>query len=108
MAKKLSRLKQSLLETTQYMYDRGHMDPETYERIMTRHLEPDQRPSSPLTPEQIRSLREGAHMSQADFAHRLNLTPGYISQLERGVKRPTGATLTLLRTIQRNGIEVVP
>jgi putative transcriptional regulator len=47
-------------------------------------------------------------MSQADFAHRLYLTPGYISQLERGVKRPTGATLTLLRTIQRNGIEVVP
>ena len=108
MAKKLSRLKESLLETTQDMYAAGLMDQETYDQIITRHLDTDQRPmTSPLTPEAIRSLREGAHMSQAAFAQRLNLTPGYISQLERGVKRPTGSTLVLLNAIKRKGIEVV-
>ena len=88
MAKKLCRFKKSLLETTQDMYACRHMDPETYDRIMTKHLEADQRPASPLTPAQLSSLREGAHMSQADFAHRLNLTPGYISQLEARPKTP--------------------
>ena len=108
MAKKLSRLKQSLLETTQDMYASGLMDEETYNQIITRHVDPEQRPmTNPLTPEAIRSLRECANMSQAVFAQRLNLTPGYISQLERGVKRPTGATLVLLNAIQRKGIEVV-
>ncbi|MEI4499956.1 helix-turn-helix domain-containing protein, partial [Klebsiella pneumoniae] len=41
------------------------------------------------------------------FAQLLNLTVGYVSQLERGAKRPTGATLALLNVIQRKGIEVV-
>ena len=46
-------------------------------------------------------------MSQAVFAHYLNLTVGYVSQLERGTKRPTGAALALLNLIRRKGIEVI-
>ncbi len=46
-------------------------------------------------------------MSQAVFAHLLNLTTGYVSQLERGAKRPTGAALVLLNVIRRKGIEVI-
>ena len=41
------------------------------------------------------------------FARYLNLTPGYISQLERGVKQPTGPALTLLNPIRRKGIEAI-
>jgi DNA-binding XRE family transcriptional regulator len=37
--------------------------------------------------DQIRKLREQAHLSQAVFARYLNLTVGYVSQLERGAKR---------------------
>jgi len=48
-------------------------------------------------------MREEAHMSQAVFAHYLNLTVGYVSQLERGTKRPTGAALVLLNVIRRKG-----
>jgi len=44
-------------------------------------------------------------MSQAVFAKHLNLTVGYISQLERGTKRPTGAALVLLNVIRRKGME---
>jgi len=41
------------------------------------------------------------------FARHLNLTVGYISQLERGAKRPTGAALALLNVIKRKGIEAI-
>jgi putative transcriptional regulator len=41
------------------------------------------------------------------FAHYLNLTVGYVSQLERGAKRPTGAALVLLDVIRRKGIEAI-
>lgn len=46
-------------------------------------------------------------MSQAVFAHYLNLTVGYISQLERGTKRPTGAALALLNVTRRKGIDAL-
>lgn len=46
-------------------------------------------------------------MSQAVFARYLNLTVGYLSQLERGVKHPTGAALAILNIIHRKGIEAI-
>ncbi len=61
----------------------------------------------PLKPEEIRRLRETAGMSQAVFARCLNLTTGYLSQIERGAKRPTGAALALLHVIRRKGIEAI-
>jgi putative transcriptional regulator len=52
-------------------------------------------------------LRERTNLSQAAFARYLNLTPGYVSQLERGVKQPKGPALALLNVIRRKGLEVV-
>ena len=46
-------------------------------------------------------------MSQAVFAHYLKLTPGYVSQLERGTRLPTGPALVLLNVIRRHGMEAV-
>jgi putative transcriptional regulator len=46
-------------------------------------------------------------MSQSVFAAVLNVTSGYLSQLERGEKRPTGAALAMLNVIRRKGIEAV-
>ncbi|NLG24801.1 MAG: transcriptional regulator, partial [Clostridiales bacterium] len=37
----------------------------------------------------------------------LNLTTGYVSQLERGTKQAKGPALALLNVIRRKGIEVV-
>jgi len=73
-----------------------------------RHLGEISAPKAlPITAAQIRAMRERANMSQAVFAHHLNLTVGYISQLERGAKQPTGAALALLNVIHRKGIEVI-
>jgi putative transcriptional regulator len=63
--------------------------------------------AEPISGEEIRTLRERAHLSQAVFARYLNLTVGYVSQLERGVKQPKGPALALLNVIRRKGLEVM-
>ena len=60
-----------------------------------------------LSAAEIRKLRERANMSQAVFARFLNVTTGYVSQLERGAKRPTGPALALLNIIKRKGIQAI-
>ena len=86
----------------------GIMDPAKHEKITLRHLAKDAaREPPPITGEEIRELREKAQLSQAVFARYLNLPVGYVSQLERGVKQPSGPALALLNVIRRKGIEVV-
>lgn len=108
MAKKRSNLTEALLETAEGMHRVGMLSDEAYEKITVRHLGPDVVPSAePMTPEEIRRVREQAHLSQAALAKYTNLTTGYISQLERGTKKATGSTLAILNVIRRKGIEAV-
>jgi putative transcriptional regulator len=110
MAKKtkLSRLTKALLEMTDDARRAGVMDAATHRKITLRHLgdEADVL-AEPISGDDIRKLREDAHLSQAVFARYLNLTTGYVSQLERGTKRPTGSALVLLNVIRRKGIEAI-
>jgi len=107
MKKKLSRLSEALLETAEGMHRIGVMDDATYQ-ITLRHLGQQAPPTAePISGLQIRTLREQARLSQAAFARYLNLTPGYISQLERGTKQPKGPALALLNIIRRKGLEVM-
>ena len=46
-------------------------------------------------------------MSLSVFADYLNVTVGYVSKLERGAKRPTGAALVLLNVMGRKAIEAI-
>jgi putative transcriptional regulator len=107
-AKKLSSLTEALLETAEGMHRIGVMDDATYRKITVRHLgEQGYRSAEPISPEEIRALREQANLSQAALASVLNLTVGYLSQLERGVKQPKGPSLALLNIIRRKGIEAI-
>jgi putative transcriptional regulator len=106
--KKPSRLTKALLETAADMRKSGLLDRATHDKITLRHLGSKTTPSvKPITGAQIRAIRERAKMSQAVFARHLNLTVGYVSQLERGAKQPTGAALALLNVIRRKGIEAI-
>lgn len=108
MNKKANRLTKAILETADDMVNCGIINKKDYEKITMRHLKKGKQPKiDPITREEIKSLREHAHLSQAAFASYLNLTVGYISQLERGLKEPTGAVLTLLNIIRRRGFDVV-
>ena len=102
-----SRLTDELLETAADMHASGIMDNATYTKITMRHIDKTVAQSASLAPEDIRALREKSRMSQAVFAKCLNLTVGYVSQLERGVKQANGPALVLLDVIRRKGIEAI-
>jgi putative transcriptional regulator len=105
---KQSRLRREILAMSKDMDDLGTMDDATYRKITMRDVDRAEATApAPLSGEQIRALREQANMSQAVFARHLNLTVGYVSQLERGAKRPTGAALALLDVIRRKGVEAI-
>jgi putative transcriptional regulator len=108
-AKKNLRLTKELLETAQDMRTSGLLSKAAHEKITKRHLGAGLTAPAAvaLSGEEIRALREKAHLSQAVFAHYLNLTVGYVSQLERGAKRPSGPALVLLNVIKRKGIEAI-
>jgi putative transcriptional regulator len=103
-----SRLSGAILEMAEDQHRVGVMDDATYRKITMRHLGPQSLNSAePISGEQIRAMREQANLSQAVFARYLNLTVGYVSQLERGTKQPKGAALTLLNVIRRKGLQAI-
>lgn len=105
---KNKKMARAILETAKDMMQGDILDKKTYNKITMRHIDKDKLPKiRQMSPEEIRELRENVHLSQAAFACYLNLTVGYISQLERGTKHPTGATLALLNAIRRKGFEAV-
>ena len=91
------------------MHKVGILDDNTYEKITKRHLGKEKKllEMEPITSDEIRSIREREHISQAVFANYLNLTVGYISQLERGVRRPSGAVLALLNIVRHKGLNAI-
>ncbi len=104
----LSSFDEAMLETAEDLHDVGILSDAAYEKITLRHLGPKPLAvSQSISGPEIRSLREKANLSQAAFARFLNLTTGYVSQLERGVKKPSGPALTLLNVIRRKGLDAI-
>ncbi|MCW8307636.1 DNA-binding transcriptional regulator [Acidiphilium sp. PA] len=64
-------------------------------------------PVAPLTPEEIRALREREQVSQPVFAHYLNVRKDAVSKWERGKKRPDGPSLKLLNLVRAKGLQAI-
>lgn len=64
-------------------------------------------PIVPLTPAEIKAIRDHEQVSQAVFAHYLNVSTSIVSKWERGDKTPTGSSLKLLSIVQHKGLEAV-
>lgn len=92
-----SSLMASVHETVEGLHGIGLIDKQTMREFDALCLTP----VKPLTPEQICQLRERENVSQEVFAHYLNVTKGLISQWERGIKKPSGASLKLLTLVQK-------
>jgi putative transcriptional regulator len=105
--KKVSALMEAIMETADGLRCAGIMDDAAHAKITLRHFGKTTSTAEPISGEEIRQVREQARLSQAVFARCLNVTTGYVSQLERGTKQPTGAALALLNIIRRKGIEIV-
>ena len=108
MKKDRNRIAKELLETAKGMHRVGVLDDKTYEKITMRHLSKKKLlEMEPITSDEIRFIREREHISQAVFANYLNLTVGYISQLERGMRQPSGAVLALLNIVRHKGLSAI-
>jgi len=106
--KKRSKMTEALLETAEGMHRISILGDVEYRQITVRLLgEESLQGAQSITAKEIRNLREKANLSQAAFARYLNLTPGYISQLERGTKIPKGPALALLNVIRRKGFQAI-
>jgi putative transcriptional regulator len=90
-------------ETMEALRDIGAIDKQTMRRFDDACLTPVR----PLTPEEIRAIREKEHVSQTVFANYLNVTSSLVSKWERGEKRPSGASLKLLTLVEKNGLAAV-
>lgn len=106
--KKLSRASEAILETAAGMHRTGIMNDIDYAKITMRHLGKDlSSRTEPVSPAEIRAIRQRARMSQAVFARRLGVSTGYVSKLECGAKHPTGPALVLLNVIRRKGMSAI-
>ena len=90
-------------ETAQGLYEAGVINKRTMRDFDATCLTPVR----PLTPDEIRALRRREDVSQAVFAHYLNVTTDYVSKWERGLKAPSGGTLKLLMLVQRKGLDAI-
>ena len=90
-------------ETMESLHEVGAIDKQTMRQFDEACLTP----IHPLTPEEIKIIREREHVSQSVFAHYLNVTTGLISKWERGEKRPTGASLKLLSIVDKRGLDAI-
>jgi len=90
-------------ETVHDMHRLGLVDKKTMREFDVRCLTPVE----DLSAKDIQALREREGVSQSILARCLNVTTNYVSQLERGTKRPRGATLKLLWLIRNKGLEAV-
>ena len=88
------------------MFRLGAIDAPTHAKITLRQVD-DQMNGEDLSPAEIRALRERLRLSQGAFGHYIHVSTGYVSQMERGIKKPTGPALVLLNVIRRKGLEAI-
>ena len=60
-----------------------------------------------LAPQQIKQIREQAHVSQPVFARYLNTSESTVQKWEAGTKRPSGMALKLLWVVEKHGLKVL-
>lgn len=103
MTKKKSAILEAVHETASGLHRAGVLDQVTmreFDRLCLPVVEP-------LTPVQIKQIREAARVSQAVFARLLNTSPSTVQKWEIGQKRPAGTALKLLHLVKDKGLEII-
>jgi len=98
-----SRMMASIHRTVEDLHTAGVVDKKTLREFDEMCLTPIRQ----LSAKEIRKIREREGASQAVFARYLNVSPGTVSQWERGEKHPAGASLKLLVLVEKNGLLAV-
>ncbi len=98
-----SELSAAIYETAELLHEHGVLDKTTMREFDASCLAP----VVSISAEEIRSIRENAHLSQPVFALYLNVSKNLVSDWERGVKKPGGPALRLLTIIKSKGLECI-
>ena len=107
-AKAPSRVTNEILQMADDMRRVGVMDDKMHHQITVRHLGREKLPTeAPISAAEIRAAREHGNLSQAALARYLNVTVGFVSQLERGTKEAKGPLRALLNVIRLKGIDAI-
>ncbi|MGB2593143.1 MAG: helix-turn-helix domain-containing protein [Candidatus Acidiferrum sp.] len=79
-------------------------DAAAYERGESVNLRVTQMPSrpKPISPKEVRHIREALNASQSLFASYLNVSPNAVRSWEQGTRRPRQAALKLLAIARKN------
>jgi putative transcriptional regulator len=93
----------SVHKTVAGLYKAGVVDKATMREFDALCLTPVE----PLSPTEIRALREREQVSQPVFAHYLNVRKDAVSKWERGEKRPDGPSLKLLNLVKAKGLRAI-
>jgi len=104
MAKKYqSDALEALHETAQGLHRIGLIDAKTMRDFDASRLTTVEK----LSAKEIAEVRKETGVSQAVFAHYLNVTVGLVSQWERGEKQPRGPSLKLLSLVRKKGLDAI-
>jgi putative transcriptional regulator len=93
----------SVHEMMEGFHESGAIDKQTMRKFDDACLEP----ALPLTPEEIKAIRQRERVSQPVFARYLNVSKNLVSDWERGAKRPGGPALRLLTVVRKNGLRAI-
>jgi putative transcriptional regulator len=103
MQKKMSKILDAVHETASDLHKLGFIDKRTMESYDALCIPP----VPEYTPEQIRSLRDRYHISQAVLATVLNTSLSTVQKWEIGEKHPGGPSLKLLNILDRKGLSAM-
>jgi putative transcriptional regulator len=93
-------IRESILDTVFDLHKSGIVDDVTKSEIESLCL-PEIKNYSPSA---IGGLRKKLELSQAAFAHFLNISPATVQKWESGISAPSGAYLKLLDLAARRGL----
>lgn len=98
-----SEVSRMIHETVVDLYNVGFIDKQTMQQFDKSCLTE----VKPLSPQEIRAIREQSQTSQTVFANYLNISKNLVSEWERGVKKPSGTALKLLTLVQQKCLDAI-
>ncbi len=103
MRKRKNLVVQQMLKAERRWHAQGWVSEADMQRLEWTGMSPPE----PLTPAQVRSIRESVDLDVYAFANMLNTTARLLRRWEQGLNRPRGPALRFLQTIRARGVATV-
>ena len=98
-----NRIFEEMQETAQGMLTAGVISKQKADEIIALC----QSSVTPISSDEIKSLRESFNVSQSVFASLLNISKSTVQKWEIGDKKPSGSSLKLLSIVRKHGLSAL-